>query len=248
MARLFRAELLRVRSGRTLLVLAIIAVALNVLSILGNGATAVTELDAGTTSVGGVSHDLLRLGFGALLFATLSGAILTTGEFRHGSIGRSLFVAGRPERLMAAKAVAAVASGAFFGLLGVGSAIATSAIYLSARGEQLVLDGESVLILVGVFAVCVLSAVWGMLIGWIVRAQLPTLLGIMAWTLIAESAVIALAPGIGRWLPGGAQASIYRDFDAFDAIATPLGYVLFLAWIGVAALVSVVLVRRRDLA
>jgi ABC-2 type transport system permease protein len=247
-ARLFRAELLRVRSGRSLLTLVTLAVALNCLSILGNGTTQTDKLDAGKASLAGASHDLLRLGFGTLLFATLFGAILTTSEFRHGSIARSLFVAGRPERLMAAKSVAALASGVIFGLLGAGSAVATSAIYLSAHGHHLIVDQESVLIIVGVFAVCVLSALWGMLIGWIVRAQLPALIGIMAWTLIAESAIVSLAPGVGRFLPGGAQASIYRDFANGDPLATPYGYLLFLAWIGLAASVSVALVRRRDLA
>jgi ABC-2 type transport system permease protein len=246
-ARLFRAELLRVVSGRSLLTLAILAVALNCLAILGNGASQADTLDAGTSSLAGASHELLRLGFGALLFATLFGAILTTSEFRHGSIARSLFVSGRPERLMAAKSVAALASGVIFGILGAGSALATSAIYLSSRGHHLVLDQESVLIIVGVFAVCVLSALWGMLIGWVVRAQLPALIGIMAWTLIAESAIVSLAPGVGRFLPGGAQTSIYRDFANGDPLATPYGYLLFLSWIGLAAFVSVVLVRRKDL-
>lgn len=248
MAPLLRAELLRVVSGRSLATLAVVAFALNCLAILGNAAPTIAKLDAGSASLATVSHDLLRLGFGTLLFATLFGAILTTSEFRHGSIGRSLFIARRLERLMAAKSVAAVAGGALFGLLGAGSAVATTAVYLSARGQHLVLDQESILIVIGVFAVCVLSSLWGMLIGWIVRAQMPTLIGIMAWTLIAESAVVSLAPGVGRFLPGGAQASIYRDFANGDPVATPYGYLLFAAWIGLAAFGSVALVRRRDLA
>jgi hypothetical protein len=69
----------------------------------------------------------------------------------------------------------------------------------------------------------------------------------MAWTLIAESAAIALAPEVGRFLPGGAQASIYRDI-ASHPLPTAWGYVLFLGWIAVAAAASLELVRRRDLA
>jgi hypothetical protein len=246
-ARLLRAELLRVASGRSLLVLAGIATVLNVLSIVGNGATKVDALEDGTITAAAASHDLLRLGFGALLFATLFGAVMTTSEFRHGSIARSVSVSGRAERLMSAKAGAALCAGALFGLIGAGTALVSSAIYLSASGHGLVVDGESALILTGVFAVCVLSALWGTAIGWVVRSQVPTLIGIMAWTLVAEGAVIALAPGVGRFLPGGAQASIYRDFDTGDPLSTPLGYLLFAAWIAAATFAAVALIRRRDL-
>jgi ABC-2 type transport system permease protein len=244
--RLLRAELLRAASGRTLVTLAVIAVALNALSIVGNGSAKLDALEAGATSAAGVSHELLGLGFGALLFATLFGAFLTTGEFRHGSVARSLIVARRPERLMSAKAGAAVVAGVLFGLLGAGSALLTTAIVMSANGASLVLDRESVLVLTGIVAVCVLSALWGSALGWIVRSQLPTLIGIMAWTLIAEGAIISLAPGVGRFLPGGAQSSIVRDFDTGDPLSTPLGYLLFAGWIAAASVLAVSLMRRRD--
>jgi ABC-2 type transport system permease protein len=247
MASLLRAELLRSVSGRVLAGLLLIAFLLNALSIVGSSGAEVDGLRAGRVTLAEVSHDLVRLGFGALLFSTLFGALLTTSEFRHGSIARSLFMAGRPERLIVAKSAAALATGAAFGVAGVGSAVLTSAIVLDVRGAALVLDRESVLIIVGVFAATVLSALWGMLIGWVVRSQIAALVGIMAWTLIAESAIIALAPAVGRFLPGGAQASIYRDV-ANHSLSTPWGYVLFLGWIALAALASLELVRRRDLA
>jgi len=245
-ARLLRAELLRAASGRAFATLAAIAVILNALSIVGNASTKLDAMRAGQTSAAGVSHELLGLGFGALLFATLFGAVMTTGEFRHGSIARSLSLARRSERLIAAKAGAALAAGAIFGVLGAGSALVTTAIVLSANDASLVLDRESMLVITGVVAVCVLSALWGSALGWIVRSQVPTLIGIMAWTLIAEGAIISLAPEVGRFLPGGAQSSIVRDFDTGDPLSTPLGYLLFAAWIAAAATLAVSLMRRRD--
>jgi ABC-2 type transport system permease protein len=244
--RLLRAELLRAASGRTLTTLATIAVVLNALAVVGNGSSKIDALQAGQMSAAAVSHELLGLGFGALLFATLFGAFLTTGEFRHGSIARSLTLSRRCERLMSAKAGAAVVAGLLFGVLGAGSALVTTAIVMSANDASLVLDRESVLVLTGVVAVCVLSALWGTLLGWIVRAQLPTLIGIMAWTLIAEGAIISLAPEVGRFLPGGAQSSIVRDFDTGDPLSTPLGYLLFAGWIAAACALAVSLMRRRD--
>jgi hypothetical protein len=106
---------------------------------------------------------------------------------------------------MAAKLVASGIGGIAFGLAAAASTVLSSALILEMSGEQLVWDDESRLIVVGVFAVSALAAPWGMLIGWIVRSPVAALAGIMAWTLIAESAIIALAPDVGRFLPGGAQ-------------------------------------------
>jgi ABC-2 type transport system permease protein len=248
MASLLRAELLRSVSGRVLALLLLIAFLLNSLSIVGNSGTAVDALRAGQLTLTEVSHDLVRLGFGALLFSSLFGALLTTSEFRHGSIARSLFMAGRPERLIVAKSVVALVTGIAFGLAAVGSAVVASAIVLDLRGAELVFDRESALIVIGVFAVTVLSTLWGMLIGWLVRSQTAALAGILVWTLIVESAIIALAPEVGRFLPGGAQASIYRDFGTGDPLATPWGYAVFVGWIALAAAASIAAVRRRDLA
>ncbi len=249
MASLLRAQLLRTVSGRALGALLLIAVLLNALAILGASAAEVDAVRAGQLTLTEASHNVVRLGFGALLFSSLFGALLTTSEFRHGSIARSLFVSGRPERLIAAKWAAALAAGVAFGVAAVASAILASAIVLEARGQQLLFDGESTRILIGVFAATALAAPWGMLIGWVVRSQTATLVGLLAWTAVAEPAVNSLAPALGRFLPGGAQAAIYRGFEEGDlVVSTPGGYLLFAGWLALAATASVLLVRKRDLA
>jgi len=247
MSRLFRAELLRLASGRMLPALLVVAAFLNALAIVGNAGPLVDGVHAGQTTLAATSHDLLRLGFGALLFATLYGAMIITSEYRHGSIARSVFNAGAPERLMVSKALGALVGGIAFGIAGAASAFGAAAIVLTVHGESLVLDRESVLILVGVFAVSALAAPWGMLIGWIVRSQTGALGGIMAWTLLAESAILALAPSVARFLPGGAESSIYRDFATADTLLCPWGFVLFAGWIALAAVAATVVTRRRDL-
>jgi hypothetical protein len=249
MGSLLRAELLRTVSGRALGGLLLIAVLLNAIAIFGASVAEIDAVRAGQLTLTDASHSLVRLGFGALLFSSLFGALLTTSEFRSGSVARSLFVSERPERLIAAKWVAALVTGLVFGVAAVASAVVTSAIVLEARGEQLLLDRESILIMVGVFAATTLAAPWGMLIGWVVRAQTATLVGLLAWTAIAEPAVNGLVPELGRFLPGGAQTAIYRGFDAGDAaVSTPAGYLLFAGWLAVAATAAVLLARRRDLA
>jgi ABC-2 type transport system permease protein len=247
MSRLFRAELLRVFSGRLLLGLLATAAGLTALSALGNSRAALDAVQAGTQTEATAAYDLLRLGFSALLFSTLYGALLVTSEFRHGSITRTVFVAGRAERVMVAKLFVSLPAGVAFGLAGAGSALLTTWAAYAASGRTLVLDGESAAILAGVFAVSVLAAPWGVLLGWILRSQIAAIAGVMVWTLIVESAITALAPSVGRFLPGGAQSSIYRDFDVGDPLSTPLGYLLFAGWLAAAAAVAVTLVRRRDL-
>jgi ABC-2 type transport system permease protein len=148
---------------------------------------------------------------------------------------------------MASKAVASLVGGAAFGIAGAASAYGASAVVLRFHGEHLVFDGESLLIVLGVFAVCALAAPWGMLIGWIVRSQTGALGGIMAYTLIAESAIIALSPSVGRFLPGGAESSIFRDFASGETLGWPWGFVLFTGWIALAAVAATLISRRRDL-
>ena len=66
--------------------------------------------------------------------------------------------------------------------------------------------------------------------------------------LVAETVIISLLPSVGRFLPGGAQASIYRDTSIPHLLPMPAGIGLFAAWILAAAWLATRLVERRDLA
>jgi len=243
----FGAELLKARSDKTVALLVGMATFLDVLSILGNGSKAAQRLARGATTATAVSHELVRLSFANLLFVTLFGAILVTSEYRNGAISRTVLLARNRIDIVVAKAGVSALVGFLFGLCGVVTSLAASALEMHRIGQRLVLDRESFIICLGILIVCVFSGPWGTFIGWIVRNQVVTVVGVLVWVLIAESAIINFAPSIGRFLPGGAQAAIYRDTATAQVLSMPIGIVLFAAWITAAGWLAAHLLERRDL-
>jgi ABC-2 type transport system permease protein len=241
------ADLLRARSGWRLPGLLFVAVFLDSLSIVGTASTQLDKLHAGTLDPAELTNSLLRLGFGGLLFATIFGVLLCTAEFRCGSIARSARAAGGPGRLLLVKVAVALAAGTLFGLLASGGALLTTGIVLTSRHAPFVVNGETWYSAIGVLAVSTLGCSWGALLGWLGRAQVATLLAVIAWTLLAEPTVLAAVPSVGRFLPGGAQTSIYRDFSNPHTLATHWGYLLFCGWLALAAGAATVSNRKRDL-
>lgn len=242
------AELLRARSGWRLWGLLFMALWLDSLSIVGNASKKLAALQAGAADSATVSNELVQLGFGALLFATLFGVLQSTTEFRYGSVGRSALSAGGPGRLLAVKAAVGLVVGAVFGLVAAAGAAAAAAITLRVHHFSFVLDRTTVLSIVGVFVVCTLATAWGVLLGWLGRSQVGTLLAVVAWTLLAEPAIFAIVPRVGRFLPGGAQTSIYRDFSSPWTLPTHWGLLLFLGWLALAGAGCAATIRTRDLA
>ena len=241
------AEWLRARSGWRLPGLLFLAVFLDSLSIVGTASKQLGKLHDGTLDPAELTNSLLRLGFGALLFATIFGVLLCTAEFRCGSIARSARAAGGTTRLLLVKIVVALVAGTLFGLLAAGGALLTTRLVLANRHAPFLVNSETWYSAIGVAAVSMLSCAWGTLLGWLGRAQVATLLAVITWTLLAEPAVFAAGPSVGRFLPGGAQTSIYRDFTNPHTLATQWGYVLFCGWLALAAGGAVVSGRKRDL-
>ncbi|MEX5636258.1 ABC transporter permease [Parafrankia sp. FMc2] len=245
MRRQISSELLKARSGWLLPALLLTATLMDVLSMLGTSGIVHDDLAAGQTTAAAASHDIIRLGFANLLFSALFGVLMVTGEYRTGTISRSLLIARARRDVLAAKAAVSLLAGFLFGVAGAGTGLLAGWIALGARGDSLVLDRESWLICVGLVLVSTLAAPWGTFLGWVIRAQVPAVIATLVWTLVVESALNAWIPGFARFLPGGAQASIYRD-TTVDVLSMPWGLLLFCGWLAVAAAVSERLLRRRD--
>ena len=243
----FTAELLKARSDKTIALLVGVATFLDVLSILGNGSKGTQRIADGVTTPAVLSHDLVRLGFANLLFAMIFGIVAVTGEYRSGAVNRTVLLARRRGDILAAKAAVSLIVGLLLGLCGIATSLVTSAIEMRHVGHSLVLDRESLIICAGIVLVCALSGPWGAFIGWIGRNQLVTVVAALVWMLVAESALINFVPAAGRFLPGGAQAAIYRDTGTPETLSMPVGIVLFLGWIGVAGWLASRLFERRDL-
>jgi ABC-2 type transport system permease protein len=238
-----RSELLKQRSTRTnlgliagMLGLVLLAVFLHVYSI------SVEELAE-------TSNQLMILGRGEFLgalFAGLLGAMSITTEIRYGSIRPTFLVSPRRGRVVAAKLGASTLLGAGLGLASSAVAAAAGAALLRARGVDLQLDGgDYALLIAGGTAASALWAAIGFGVGALVRNQVPTLIGISAWTLFVEGLFGENLIDIGRYAPG--QLGMAISGQEPDTLLAPGIAVLLLAvWAGVAATAGWAATERKD--
>lgn len=237
-------EALKARSGSMLLGCALAACLLDAISMLGTASRA----GAGHPSAAQLTHDLAYLTVGSVLVSLVFGVLIVTNEYRHLTIGRTILLARRRDHVLAAKAIVAGAGGGAIAAAAIVSGLLVMhAAVRRITGEGAVLDRETVLIVCGIVIASALAAAWGTVVGWVVRHQAGALLLSLAWTLGVDNALLTLAPGLGRLLPGGAEAAIYRD-PTPHLLSMPLGLVVYTTWLLAAAAGARALLQRRDVA
>lgn len=191
-----RAELLKQRSTTTLALLAGmfglvgLAIALHMLtgsaSELVSRAKQVPVFEAGT-----------RIG---MLFAALAGALAITTEFRYGTIHPTFLVTPPRTPVVVAKMVVSALTGLVFGLVAEGVMAAAASAVLAGRGIAIQLTaGDYTRLVFGGMAAAALWATIGLGVGAIVRNQIPTLIGLVAYMLFVEH---LLPAGWARYTPG----------------------------------------------
>jgi ABC-type transport system involved in multi-copper enzyme maturation permease subunit len=242
-----RSELLKQRSTRTNLLLlgwiaglVVLVVALHVLSF-------------STSSLADADNQVKILGLGTsigALFAALLGAMSITGEFRSGTIRPTLLVTPRRTRVIAAKALAALAAGVAIGLLAEVLAAGAEAIGLAARGVHIEpAAGDYAQLLAGGALGGALFAAIGVGIGAMVRNQVAALIGLCVWLLFIEPLLLADVPSVARYAPesaAGAVAGAIQSQIADSLTAPALGVLLLVAYAALSVCAGALLVTRRD--
>jgi ABC-2 type transport system permease protein len=180
------------------------------------------------------------------LFAGLLGALSFTGEIRHGTIRPTLLATPRRTRVVGAKVLAASLAGLVLGVVATSLAMATGRIVLAVRGVDVALDGaDYALLIIGGAVAAGLWAVIGLGIGAVVRNQVPTIVGLLAWLLFVEGVLVDNAPGLGRFAPGALGQSVSGLHP--DRLLGPAAGALLLAVYAVGAVVAgTVATVRRD--
>ena len=163
-----RAEVLKIRSTRTTLGLALGMVAIILLFVLLTG---LLELGLEPDRRGGpaqpVQHRQLRG-----LFAALAGVLLVTGEYRFGTIRPTFLFTPRRSRVSCAKVAASLVAGFVFAVVGEALALGVGAVILNGRGISIALHGDDYELLT--LGTLVGTALWGGIgsaSGMIVRNQ-----------------------------------------------------------------------------
>ncbi len=238
MIALIRSELIKVRTTRTVWALLGATAALTVLAVAGAvivGSNSGVDLE----SESGVGLALHVSGVGAV-FVLVLGAIVTAGEFRHGTATSTFLTTPIRWRVLGAKVITASALGLAFGALSATVALAVASHTYQMQGYTLPVDSTQLRqIVIGAIVYAALFGALGASLGSLVRNQVAAIVGALAWLLIAEQIVANLAPDIGKYLPASAGRALVLDPEALlsqqVAMAVLAGYAVAVFGLAVAA-------------
>jgi ABC-2 type transport system permease protein len=217
---------------------AVLAMAVHVLGL------PLDEVSTATGQRGLMVEVAVNLG---ILFSALLGALAITAEFRTGTIRPTLLFTPRRSRVLAAKAVVALAAGAVTGLLAAAATLGAGTAGLTVRGVTTqVSAGDAIRLLVGVPAAGALWAVIGLGVGVVARSQVPTVVALFTWLLFIENVFAGGLPHVHRFVPGSLAQSLAGATGpgvVASAVTAAVLLVLCTAAVGLAGLAVIV---RRD--
>jgi ABC-2 type transport system permease protein len=242
MIRLTRAELLKLRTTRSIYVLAGVALLFAVLTAVIVGVEGGLDDDPGLA--------LAQIVALSSFLALVAGILLTTNEYRHGTITSTFLVTPRRPRVLAAKLAAAAIAALLFAALLAATTFGISIPWVEGTADEIPVDGqllEGIGRLVGAY---VLSVLVGVAIGAIVQNQAGALVAVFGWIFVAEPivnvAVALIGDGdspVARYLLGSALGGVIGgDPDLLAggwALLLSCGYVVALSVAG-----AVLMVRR----
>jgi ABC-2 type transport system permease protein len=237
-----RAEVLKIRSTRTTLGLVCGMVALIVLfSLLAGLLTKAPRLTTAEDQRG-----ILDVGSLAAVFSALAGAMLITSEYRHGTIRPTFLFDPRRSRVLAAKAGAGLIAGVALGVVGVALGFGIGAVALHARGIPFALTtGQAALLIGGALAAAALWGAIGVAVGAIVRSQVGTIVGLLAWGLIVDNLLFAFVPSVGRYSPNNAENAL-EGLTTKHLLPAAAGGAVLVAWAAALTLAGIAVTARRD--
>jgi len=238
-----RAELLKQRSTQTTLFLFLAMFGLVALAV----ALHVLALGASNLSTRSDQLSVFEVGTKVgMIFAGLVGAMAITAEIRHGTIRPTFLVTPRRGPVLAAKLAVGALAGIVFGLLAEGLMAGAASVAFAARGiDDQLTGGDYVQLLLGGAAAAAFWAMIGLGVGAIVRDQVGTLIGLLAWMLLIENLVAGFVPGAGRFLPGAAGLALAGNTDKLPAA---VGVLLLVLYAAAASAVGWIATLRRDVA
>jgi ABC-2 type transport system permease protein len=208
-SRLIRVELLKIRTTRLSYGLLATAVALTALFSVLEAARAGTARGGGPLSTASGLDAVITGGVWALLLAAVLGVTVSSGEFRHRTATLTYLAAPDRSRVLAAKAVAAAAAGAVFGLAGFLAAAGAGLAFVAGHGYPVPLgDATLARYAIGHVLAAALLAAAGTGLGSLIRSQLAAVIGVFVWTIVVESLVGGLFSAVQPYLPYTAATTL----------------------------------------
>jgi ABC-type transport system involved in multi-copper enzyme maturation permease subunit len=215
---LIRVELLKLRTVRLSYGLLAAAIGLTALFCVIESLRAGTNALPPLSTAAGVT-DVITGGVWSMIFAAILGATLSSGEFRHATATGTYLVTPDRNRVLAAKAIAAAVGGAVLGLLGWAVATGVGLSFAAAHGYADPLTaGTMARYAAGHVVAAALLAAIGAALGALIRSQIAVVIGIMLWSIVAESILGGLFNSVQPYLPYTAATTL---------AGTPLGGAAF---------------------
>jgi ABC-2 type transport system permease protein len=252
---LIRAEFLKLSSTRTALGLFIAALVVSVLPAV----LVMSLVPRDTLSDGGAAIAATGLTIVPIL-AVVFGILGMTNEYRHGTITYTYLTTPRRGIVMIVKLVC-------YGIVGTAVMAATAllvvlAIALIAALRDIALPWFTVSSVsdlktlrdAGMFLLAAgMMTAFGVSLGALLRAQVPTVAGVVVWALAAEGIITVIKPRVGIYLPfaafqqltmGGAL-HVGQD-GGLPSLTRPEAFLVAIAYIAVFSVAAVFISMRRD--
>lgn len=244
MKALLRAELIKLRTTRTFVVLTAAALAISLLVVV----LTATLQDEWTEDD---ARDLFTADFTGL-FILLLGVMGMAGEWRHRTITSTVLAAPRRLRLLSAKTISYAVAGIAISLIVTVTIMAIGTLILSARDLPTAgLEDLADLLWRNLVVAAYLGA-FGVCIGGLIRNQIVAIVGLLLLAFAIEPALIGLASEVGKFGPTvGAPNGFIGLEDVFgegeEQLTPAVALLVMIGWVGLAFAAAAARLERRDL-
>lgn len=196
MTRLLRAELLKIRTVRTFLWIALSNVALVLITAIGVAASEDSsqspEDDRALAQIAGT----------AIVLALIGGIVVMAGEAKHGTITQTLLVTPVRERVLLVKAAVAA-------LVGLALAVLAEAVVIAVTVPGAGLDVHNArLTFLGVIVAAALAGALGAGVGAVIHAQGAAIGISLVWLLVGENLAPVISDSATKYSPGRTFAAL----------------------------------------
>lgn len=242
--RLLAAELLKIWTApRTLLGIILAQTAIVLLGVITTVRSAVNDEP---TLPDQLSTDVVSIAGTSLLFAALIGVLIATTEYRHGTITLTFLAAPVREKVLAAKAGAAVIASAVLAVAALVFSVGIAQVWVGGRDDYHFGSGEFELI-GRVFLTDAIVAMLGFFIGASLKRQLGAIILALGWLFFLEPALAALVPETMDYLAGPSIGGLLGDEGGADVPSFGRSLAVLTAYLVGLVAVAVALTRRRDI-
>lgn len=246
MIRLFRAELIKLRTTQVWFWLLVATLGLGALTIIGPIAS---NRDLASSDV----PQLFGNAATAYIAVFVLGVLILTTEYRYQTITPTLLTTPRRWQVVLAKGLTMVVVGAVYALATVLIQVAIGIPWLAARGVDIAATGPDgvVVPVVKAFVVVVLYGLLGFGFGALARNQIVGVVVGVIYVVVLENLVVAI-PGVKHafpYLPGGGAAAIggTERINGVDLLPLWGGVAILVGWTVVLVVAGLSTSLRRDI-